>query len=474
MKTVIFLIALAWASISNAAYTEFYVDPSHGSASNMNGGSSSGAPLCKGVSGGWNQSTRVFTFPVGTTGIDSSLIDHFASVNTDSTSIATSYIARVTAVNSGARTITLDATAKAGSAPITSSGNMTCTVGGCWAGLSTSSTFPFSLATLSACKNSSSNTARLNFKGTSFDVGTTSLAIQPDIIIEGYTSAPGDGGKAKITTACTTTNFVCNASGNLTLRNIWLKCTQTSSSATMLAASATNILVECVNCRFEESAGYCFSHGGTGVANFRRCEFISPGRYTVSPAGALTGQTTTTFVVEDCVFRGTFTAGSVALELSNTSGATVRRSAFSGCATAVTISPSATIEECAIYNCTLGVTTTSAISAGQVPAIRRCVFDTCTTAISAVTTTTGQRIRIENNGFWNCTTKYGANITQQESVLTNNIDFNYSPLVNPSGNDFRTRASQGRGTIDGSLLLTTGSTPRRLSIGLAPSDPWFN
>lgn len=173
-------------------YTEFYCDASAGS--NLNAGSSSGAPTVTYTGGDWVQSTRVFTVASGDPVADGVNVGDFVSVYADGAAAPTGFVGRVTARTT--TTITVSATASSGTSPADGTGNRTLKVGGAWAGPTGASGFPFGFIT-SAATDSSANPVRVNFKNNAAYAITAAMTHNgSSITFQGYGSSPGDGGRA--------------------------------------------------------------------------------------------------------------------------------------------------------------------------------------------------------------------------------------------------------------------------------------
>lgn len=187
------------------AFTEFYCQSG---GDNLNAGSTAdNAAIYTATGGDWDSGTGVFTPASGDPSATVS-VGMFASVYNDGASAPTGFVARVTAVDS--TTITLSTTVKSGTAPTTSTSNdRTIKVGGAWAGPSGTSGFPFNFIA-AATVNTSGDTVRVNFKNNatySVSAAMTHTLIGP-VAFQGYSSTPGDGGKAIIDGGSTGASYV--------------------------------------------------------------------------------------------------------------------------------------------------------------------------------------------------------------------------------------------------------------------------
>lgn len=180
---------------------EFYCNPSTGS--NLNSGTTeSTTPILENIGGSWN-GTSVFTC-AGSPDLSVVPVNGIVSIYVAGTT-ATGFLARVTAVDNGAKTITVSTTYRAGSVP--GAGTYTLRYGGCWQGPNGSSGFPFSAFDLSALpayvaanNATSEGNVRVNLKNNATYSLTAAIAAQTGnragVRWQGYSTTVGDGGKA--------------------------------------------------------------------------------------------------------------------------------------------------------------------------------------------------------------------------------------------------------------------------------------
>lgn len=186
------------------AYTEFYVNPSATGASNFNAGSTDGAPVFSADNGNF-VSTGTYTV-VGGASTAAVQIGMFASIYLNTTTGNTTVVARITNVT--ATTIVVSTTVRVGAAltAVAGTGNVNIRVGGAWTGPSGASGFPFTytgttLFFTSSLKNTNGDFPRCNFKDTTYNITTGitwTQTLATGTLMEGYSSIPGDGGKAII------------------------------------------------------------------------------------------------------------------------------------------------------------------------------------------------------------------------------------------------------------------------------------
>lgn len=259
-------------------FTELYLTPT-GSALNA-GSTADDAALQTYAGGTFVRSTRVFTVASGNPTSDGVAVGQFASIYTTSGATVATFVGRITARDT--TTITLDATSLLGATSTVSesAAAATCKVGGAWTGWSAGVTFPWGLIS-GALVNTSSHETRLNVKGGTdyfWDTAAT-LSGEGPLWIQGYTSTPGDGGRAKIAGDLLTEPF------------------------TALTVSGNHIKL--ISMEFHRN-------GFDAVTN-------ANGPYMVTCTG-------TDVVVEDCIFRKSWRCG---LRIIG-DGAVVRRNLFAG------------------------------------------------------------------------------------------------------------------------------------------------
>ena len=206
------------------AFTEFYANASTGS--NLNAGSTQGAPVLTNTGGSWVQATRVFTCS-GSPDLSGITAGMWGSVYADGAAAPTGYISRVTAVDNGLKTITLSTTAQSGSAPVDGGSNRTIVIGGAWLGPNGASGFPFSFLSSTAI-DASGNLPRCNYKNNAVYNTTAVITFnQSDVFHFGYSTVVDDGGIAEINNGTTAANGI-NVSGSRShLENFKIASTQT-------------------------------------------------------------------------------------------------------------------------------------------------------------------------------------------------------------------------------------------------------
>lgn len=224
------------------AFQEFYCDPVNGS--NMNGGSNDGAVKFAFAAGNWD-GTSVYT----AAGQDLSgiAVGDFAQVFNDGTTTPV-YLARVTATDNGAKTITLSTTNKAGTAPTSGTGNRSINVGGYWKGPNGSQAFPLGFVVV-ALSTSAEQFVRVNLKDTDTYAITAAMThSNPGICFQGYHATAGDGYRANIDGGTSGASYVLltTNTNNVLMFDLIFSNNGASGSAALVDFSGGN----CVGCLF--------------------------------------------------------------------------------------------------------------------------------------------------------------------------------------------------------------------------------
>jgi hypothetical protein len=195
------------------AYTETYVDTAHASASNLNAGSTNGAPLVTSTGGNWD-GTSLFT-ATDAPDLSGVTVGMFAAVYASGATVA-AFVGRITAVDNTAKTVTLSTTAKSGTAPGSATGTMALRVGGVWKGPNGAVGFPYNFA--AGAMTDGTNPLRVNIRNTAtynVTAGVVHSLVGP-VTFQGYTTTPGDGGRATIDGGTASNFSVLTLSGGAT------------------------------------------------------------------------------------------------------------------------------------------------------------------------------------------------------------------------------------------------------------------
>lgn len=235
------------------AFTEFYMQ---NGGSNLNAGSTTNnTALYTSTGGDWVSGTRVFTPTDGVNPVSAGVaVGMFASVYVTSGATATAFIGRVSAVaNATNGTTTIDGTILYGVSPASSSGAHTITikVGGAWAGPGAAVVFPFGLgaSSLGVLTNTTGNYVRINAKNDQTYTMTAALpfATMGIAVLQGYTTNPGDLGKATFTTNLTSAaNFTVVSGGSQSFADLIFVCTGTSNANHLFQTAINVTLLRCV------------------------------------------------------------------------------------------------------------------------------------------------------------------------------------------------------------------------------------
>lgn len=235
-RILLLLICFADSCFGATTYTEFYC---RATGTNINAGSTTNATAANTyTSGDWNSGTGVFT----KTGGDFSAVTvgMWASIYTNADT-QTTFVGRITAVDDTADTLTLSLDAKFGAAPATTSGTISCKVGGAWSGPFGTVAFPLNYI-YGQATNAAGPLPRVNLKNEANYKITAAITLAfTNVIFQGYTSVPGDRGKATIDGGASGSSYiVLTVSGkNYTLTDLIINSNGASGSASGLLFSGT-------------------------------------------------------------------------------------------------------------------------------------------------------------------------------------------------------------------------------------------
>jgi hypothetical protein len=255
------------------AYTEFYCDPVNGS--NLAGGSDSGSPSMSDTAGtgSWTSSTHVYVSVI-TSG--SVAVGQFMALYSGSATTPTT-VARITAVSGGsgvAWTITLSNTAYAGTQPssVATGSTYKAKVGGAWKGPNGATGFPLSFVT-SGLTDASAHLTRVNLLNTATYSITAAINASNSgvFLIQGYSTSPGDGGRATIDggTSGTSYSLLTLSGGNVVLRDLIIQNNGATGSADGIALTSGSNFLERVTVNNIRGNGIN-SSGGANI--FVECE----------------------------------------------------------------------------------------------------------------------------------------------------------------------------------------------------------
>jgi hypothetical protein len=191
------------------AYTEFYCQAG---GSNLNAGSTNNNTAAyTSTNGNWSTSTNIFIPTDGSTPASFISVGDFVSIFLDAAS-ETPCIGRVTAVAAGVNGgITVSASFRAGTAPATGATGRTLRAGGAWLGPNGTSGFPISISGWANVANVAGNPVRINLKNDqtySVSVAISDPGSNNNTLVQGYSSSPGDLGRATLTTSSTSVNLL--------------------------------------------------------------------------------------------------------------------------------------------------------------------------------------------------------------------------------------------------------------------------
>lgn len=316
---------------SGGTFTEFYCKST---GSNLNAGSTTGAAAYTSLHGNWN-GTTIFTVQDGTNPSLSVSVGDFVSIMPDGTSGSTPFVARVSAVQNAINgTITINSSFSAGAAPSSGTGTRTLIAGGAWQGPNAAIGFPLDFTGIGQLQNVAGNHVRVNFKNDA-DYSITGLitTANPQVFtrVQGYSSTPGDGGRAKITSSTNTqllstsasysfTDFIFNSTATTgTSANVgagtgiaFYRCIFSGARGTGLVLGA-GLAFECeaFDCNKSNTSGLGgFSFNSSNGAAFVRC--YSHNHAGSNGNGLVTAGGSSVIQIDHCIFES---CGGIALNM---------------------------------------------------------------------------------------------------------------------------------------------------------------
>lgn len=459
MKFLTLIFLMVALSVGATTFTEFYVNTA---GDNLNSGSGTNAVITF-AGGTFVRSTGVFTTAgedPGTNGIRLNV--DFASVYTTSGATTSTCVALITATNS--TTVTVSTTVLGGATANVSetAAAATMKIGGAWAGPNAGVGFPFNFVT-AVMTNNPSVFPRVNFKnGVTYAItaGITHSLAGP-IRWQGYTTTPGDLGKATID--CSTVgagitmltlsaanndlvDFIISNSGATSGTTDGITVTGTENVVNRVvvhdvrragfnSSGAVDVLMECEAylCNKGNTASQGGFVGGGGTQNYLRC--VSHDNAGSNNEGfVIAFQGTVSRCIADTNGKNGFNVGAITSVIFDSCDAYNNGSA--GMDITATSAASFSIQNCNfIKNGTFGLTSSgSALRNGN---ILNCGFGsgTQTNAIGSLNSNTGG---MNISG----TVTYAANVT---------------PWVDPANGDFSINLTAAKSAGRGNFTETQAS-----------------
>lgn len=438
-------------------YQEFYCNPSTGSQ--MNGGfpESGGIYPYTKTNGNWNSGTGVFTVASGNPQSDGITVGDYAAVYNDGATTPV-FSGRVTARTT--TTITVDVTTnKWGTPPTTSATGRTITVGGSLKGPNAADSYPFGSFT-SSMTNANGNPVRVDLKNNASYVISANITMsQGGIVMQGYSSTAGDGGRAVIDCNANAIVGINISASNCCLIDLEVKNNGSSGTNNAITNTGAGILYWRVVCRDIRGGG--INAVGTGCLALE-CEAYNCNKSNTANLGGFnvglghcircishdnsTGSNCHGFVL-------TGAASGVGLKdcIAETNA---------GSGIKITSSGIYTIDGCDLYNNTLnGIDATTSASA-QMFVLNCNVIKNGSTGIAHSSTATFPAF-LFNNGYGSGTqANGGSGATSGRGIQeTGAVTYasNVTPWVDPANGDFRINLAAAIGAGRGSFLQTAAS-----------------
>lgn len=255
----------------NTHATELYCQ---NNGNNINAGSTTDAnAIYTSTNGNWSTTTKTFIPTDGSNPVANGVAaDQLASIYIDGATTAV-FLARIVSVTNDVNgPIVVDTITRCyGTAPVTSATGRSIKVGGAWFGPSGSSLFPWGLGgnAISSLFNLQGDQVRLNLKNDrTYSVTTLFAMACGKTIIQGYTSTPGDGGVASLTSNVTSSQNFTSANQQM-FADIDFSSTAASFSPDLFSASGEPVFWRC---RFHGCRGIALN-ASTSIGYAIECEF---------------------------------------------------------------------------------------------------------------------------------------------------------------------------------------------------------
>lgn len=432
-----------------STYTEFYCDPVNGS--NLNAGSTPTTPVYNGV--GDSDGTSVFTPSDGSTPANTISNGMWASIYVTAGATVTVFVGRITNVAAGVNgAITVSTTAKAGTIPANSAGahTISCIVGGPFKGPNGATAFPFGFA-VGTMTDAAGDFPRVNFLvGTySITAAMTQNGAGP-VAFQGYTSSPGDLGRATIDGGTSGVSYVLlTVSGAQNfLRDLIFQNNGASGSAAGVTASTTRVTWERVTVNSVRGNGFANSGGG---GQYLECEAYSCNQSNTTLTGgfasAANGNT-----YERCLSHDNSGSANVGFQTANTAfyiNCIADTNGLTGFQITGGNSSSVLLERCTAYgNGGAGVLA----SANNCELIaENCILANNTT-FGVNSSGTNNYARLINCGFFSNTSGQTGGVVDATGTIT----FSSQPMTDPANGDFSVLITAAMNVGRGSFTQNPG------------------
>ncbi len=462
MKTLRFLfLLLAWNASAATTFTEWYVQTT---GSNLNAGSTTANTAAyTAVNGNWD-GTSVYTPVDGSTPASTVSVGDWASVYLDAATVAV-YVAQVTTVAAGVNgAITLSTAAKGGTAPTSGATGRSIKVGGAWSGPSGAVGHPFGFVT-ATMTNVNTGIAqgfvpRVNFKsGTTYNVtAAMTHANAGPIRWQGYTTTPGDLGKAAIDGGATGTGYqmLLLSGANNDLVDFILSNNGNSGNVALLSVTGGECTINRVVAHDSRAAGISV---GTSASTLIECEVYNTQKNAASGGISLgiAGSTAIRCISHD----NTATAGVGFIVTATGSLINCISDSNGGAGANISATTTAFIIGCDFYNNTgSGIDFTGASAASF--SVKNCNF--IKNGAFGITSS-GSAIR--NGNIINCGFGAGTQVNSSGAINTGMGGMNevgsityandVTPWTDPANGDFRISLTAAKGAGKGTFTQTAAS-----------------
>ena len=441
------------------AFTEFCC---RSGGSNLNAGTRTGNSTEPGVaadltyaSGTWVSATGVFTVAAGDPVADGVAVGDFASVYADGASVTT-LVGRVTARTT--TTITVSTTFKGGT---TTDGTSTRTlkIGGAWQGPNGTSAFPFNIFA-HAIRNASDDMPRVNLKNNQTHSVTVTLGtVGSNYIVQGYTAAYGDGGRAVIDGGTSGASYILvTVGGNALFCDLEIKNNGATGSSQLINAASGSYFIRCV---IRDCRGDGVRVAATTSVRFSECELYGCNQSNTADIGAITNNGGVLDCVR-CMIHDNTGSNVLGIRLGSGTGTITNCIIESNGGDGIGIrSQLATITGCDLYNNGGNGINVNPSSSFVVVEIANCNFVKNTLYGIRGTTATYAYGRLINCGFGTGTQANGSGTTTGLGSIVESGSVTYAadvtPWTDPANGDFRISLAAAKAAGRGSFTQTAAS-----------------
>lgn len=302
MKLLFVFLLLLIATARATVFSEFYCIGQMGTNVNSGHTTNAGPTYFFNTGNFTNTSATVGDFFTAA-GQDLSSVTNgaWASVYTNSATNAT-FIGKVLAVSDANDFISVSLTNKSGAVPADNVGNMAIRVGGAWNGPMGAGGFPLNFAG-AYLTNNPAHSFRGNLQAqTYFVTATITCSSNGPLCWQGYTSIPGDGGRATFVDDTTASGYTMLTASGANNSFVGLEFTNafTAGSVDMIAGTGAELFFERVVTHDSRLSGFDFTSGNALLVE---CEAYRCNKANTAGRGGVSFRSGTGGTLDRCVLH---------------------------------------------------------------------------------------------------------------------------------------------------------------------------